>query len=487
MKKSILLIFITISSLIYGQNEVDAFRFSQVYWEGTARSMAMGNAFGAIGADVSSASMNPAGIGFLKHSEFVLSPSAMTSYTSSNFNGSIATNDHLSLMFSNLSYAVNINNLNSDLKAINFAVGYNRYNNFKHNYNINGVNNQGSMLDFFMLEANGNAPENLNNFTTYPAWDTWLIDQVDSNSLNYTNPLWQATPYGETPLYGETQTRIQQVKGGAGEYYINSAINYKDFLYFGATIGIQSFNYSYQLQHEETKFVDPIELNSFTYTENLKDNGSGINFKAGIIINPVKFIRIGGTFQSPSYMSIDDRFSTDVMSFWDTPDDNGNYNYESGSSQNSYSYHLTTPLRLSGNLGLIISHYALIGFDYEYVDYSTMRLSASDYMFQDENANIIDQFQPAGNIRAGLEINLGVIKLRGGYAMFGNPYTDNKFEKTQYSGGIGITSNSVYVDFAYVQDINTYNNYLYNGYLSEPVPEMTVKSGIINMTLGFKF
>lgn len=489
MKKLIIIAFAFITTLSFGQNQVDAFRFSQVYWEGTARSMAMGNAFAAIGADVSAANMNPAGIAILKHSEFVMSPSIMMSNTSSDFNGSVNEGDNLSIMFSNFSYATGFQNLSGDLKALNFSFGYNRFNNFKHNYNIQGTNNAGSMLDYFMLEANGNSPDYLNSFTSYPAWDTWLIDQVDSGSLYYTNPLWAATDPNETPMYGETQTRIQQVKGGAGEYYFNGGFNYKDFLYFGATIGIQSFNYSYQLQHEENNFADPTDLNSFTYNENLKDEGSGVNFKAGIILSPVKFIRLGGTFQSPSYMTINDRFSTQVQSFWDTPDDNNNYNYSSPYDPNTnyYTYHLTTPMRLSGNLGIIVSKYALIGFDYEYVDYSTMRFSASDYMFQDENENIRSDFQSTSNIRAGLELNLGVLKLRGGYAMFGNPYTNSEFSKTQYSGGIGLTSNSVYVDFAYVHDINTFNYYMYNGYIDEPMPEMTVKSGIINMTLGFKF
>jgi len=486
MKKLILISFIFLSTFVYGQNEVDAFRFSQFYWEGTARSMAMGNAFSAIGADVSSANMNPAGIGLLKHSEFVISPSVLMSNTSSDFNGSTSAGDNLSMMFSNLSFATGFRDDANDLKAVNFSFGYNRYNNFKNNINIQGVNNKGSMLDYFMLEANGSTPEYLNSYTSYNAWNTWLISQVDSGSLDYTNELWySASP--NAPQYGETQSRIQQIKGGAGEYFLNGAINYKDFLYIGATLGLQSFNYSYKIQHEESNFLDPTDLNSFTYTENLRDEGSGVNFKAGIILVPVKFIRLGANFHSPTYMTINDRFSTVVQSFWDTADDYGNYNYSSESPQNSYTYNLTTPMRVSGNLGLIISQYALIGFDYEYVDYSAMRMSASDYMFQDENENIQNNFQATNNIRAGAEINLGAIKLRGGYAMFGNPYTNKDFSKTQISGGIGITSNSMFFDIAYVHDVKKYSYYMYNGYVDEPVPEITVKNGILNMTLGFKF
>ena len=44
------------------QNETDALRYSQNFFGGTARSTAMGGAFGALGGDFSSASLLPAGI-----------------------------------------------------------------------------------------------------------------------------------------------------------------------------------------------------------------------------------------------------------------------------------------------------------------------------------------------------------------------------------------------------------------------------------------
>ncbi|MBL0343571.1 MAG: hypothetical protein IPP71_23575 [Bacteroidetes bacterium] len=45
------------------QNEIDALRYSQSMFGSTARSLSMGGAFGALGADFSTLSTNPAGIG----------------------------------------------------------------------------------------------------------------------------------------------------------------------------------------------------------------------------------------------------------------------------------------------------------------------------------------------------------------------------------------------------------------------------------------
>ena len=51
------------------QNEEDAIRFSRISPFGTARSAAMGGAFGALGGDLSTLSTNPGGIGVFRKSE----------------------------------------------------------------------------------------------------------------------------------------------------------------------------------------------------------------------------------------------------------------------------------------------------------------------------------------------------------------------------------------------------------------------------------
>lgn len=53
------------------QGEVDALRFSREDLYGTARSMAMGGAFGALGGDLTGVNINPAGIAVYRSSEVV--------------------------------------------------------------------------------------------------------------------------------------------------------------------------------------------------------------------------------------------------------------------------------------------------------------------------------------------------------------------------------------------------------------------------------
>jgi len=42
-------------------------------------------------------------------------------------------------------------------------------------------------------------------------------------------------------------------------------MNYKDFVFFGATVGLQSFYYHSVITYTEDNFIDNADLKSFTY------------------------------------------------------------------------------------------------------------------------------------------------------------------------------------------------------------------------------
>ncbi len=490
MKKIVILLFVLLASIgLFAQNEVDAFRFSQLYYGGTARSMGMAGSFGALGGDVSTATTNPAGIGIFKHSEFNFTPSFMLSTANSEFNGTPAYSDKFSLHLDNFGFVFSTTYQNQPIKAMNFAFGYNRTNNFEHNVMITGVNDKGSILDSWMLDAKGVTPDKLNSFSTYPAFATWLLDTLNGDPKHYTNPLWWSLQPGEDVKYGETETQYLQTLGGAGEYYGNFAINLNDMLFAGITVGIPTFSFRSYKQYSESGYPDSTHLTSMTYEENLSDEGTGINVKAGLIFMPIDFVRIGASIQSPTYFGINDLFKTSIASHWDTPDNNGVYDYDYTTDQNRYKFNLLTPMRATGSLALIIGKYALVDVDYEYVNYSMMRLSASDYMFVDENNAIRSVFQPTYNLHGGMELNFGYFRLRGGYAMFGNPYknTVNTFDKAQITAGMGLYFENFYFDLAYIKTMNVYKSYLYNGYTDEPVPQVNLTDNIFNFTIGFKW
>jgi hypothetical protein len=89
MKKYSFLLTIAIffPFLIQAQDLADALRYSNLTIQGTARAGAMGNAFGALGGDFTSASINPAGIGVYRTSEFTITPISGSTKVNSTYYG----------------------------------------------------------------------------------------------------------------------------------------------------------------------------------------------------------------------------------------------------------------------------------------------------------------------------------------------------------------------------------------------------------------
>ena len=127
MKKLLLILLAIVPFYVCGQNINDVFNISATYYQGTAKSAAMGNAMGAVGDDFSSISINPAGLGLFRKTTFVFTPSLLTSYTKSKYYGDIASDSKVRLSVNN----VGLVGTNRSYGAqVNWAIGMNRTNNF---------------------------------------------------------------------------------------------------------------------------------------------------------------------------------------------------------------------------------------------------------------------------------------------------------------------------------------------------------------------
>ncbi|NOR76732.1 MAG: hydrocarbon degradation protein, partial [Draconibacterium sp.] len=106
MKRNIILFIITMLMpfLMQAQDFVDVLRYSQIQVQGTARSGAMGNAFGALGGDFTSTSINPAGLGLYRSSEFTITPQSTNTNTESLYYGTKMTGSDYKFSLNNISY-----------------------------------------------------------------------------------------------------------------------------------------------------------------------------------------------------------------------------------------------------------------------------------------------------------------------------------------------------------------------------------------------
>src|SRR5204863_9537995 len=86
MKKSLIFIFITIlSAKCFAQTPDDAIRFSWFPQNGSARNMAVGGVMGSLGGDITAAFVNPAGLGFYRTNEAVMTAGFSFSNIKANF------------------------------------------------------------------------------------------------------------------------------------------------------------------------------------------------------------------------------------------------------------------------------------------------------------------------------------------------------------------------------------------------------------------
>lgn len=489
----VILVGVLLGSLsMNAQNETDALRYSFTEMGGTARYMSMGGAFGALGADFSTLSTNPAGIGMYRKSEFTITPSVFASNIESDYFNTKGEENKYNFNISNMGLILTMNlsanrfkdddNGMGTWKNINFGFGFNRYNNFHHEMNIEGFNTTSSLLDDYKAKANGNTSSSLHPFDTELAWNTYLLDTLPASSTEY---------FSAMPSGGVLQRKNLIAEGAMNEMVFSMGANFNNRFYIGGTFGFPFIKYeeSYIYKEIDVNNIAPQNdntqesLEEFTQSQNLETRGSGFNFKLGMIYRINDMVRLGGAVHTPTFFSMTDQWDTEMTSTMD----NGN-TYSSESPFGEYDYQLTTPFRAMGNIAIIFGKRGLISADYEFVDYSEATLDADDDGFFEENDAIREYFTTAHNFRVGTEWSLAPMFVRGGFAMYSNPYSSteiNDAEKMMFSGGFGFRDKYYFLDFGYSYTAYGQDYYLY------PMASRAVENKITNhqflMTFGIRF
>jgi hypothetical protein len=477
MKRNILIISILIlgSMGMIAQNEQDALRYSYLNTGGTTRAMSMGGAFGAVGGDFSSMAINPAGLGIYRQGEFSFTPEFNLYSTDASYLGSSMHDTGYKTNISHFGFVLpfTIKNESSGIKGLSFAVGYNKLKDFGQNITMKGINNSNSLVDEFVYSANHN--NGWDPFTDGLAWETYLIDYDSLAGVYYSD--------FDNSNYGQTQKRSVLSRGSMGEFDFSLGANLSDRLYLGMTMGIVKAGYDERWVHSETDPNDVINFfESFSFTNQLSTSGSGINFKLGILGRPVDFIRLGASLQTPTVLKFNDVFRASMSTL--LADGQPAHEWD---NEGEFDYTITTPLRATGSIAFIYKQYGLISLDYEYVDFTSARLSSNDYDFFNENEAIGQRFKATSNIRLGGEFRLGKYYLRAGYGFYGNPYAEGEANSGKgnsiLSGGIGYKDKNMYIDFGLARSAWDQEYFLY-GNNSAGVTNVHTR---FSTTLGFRF
>lgn len=478
----IFLILLLCSGVLSAQTVDDALRFSKHNYAGTARSTAMGGAFGALGGDFSSLSINPAGIAVYRSSEFTITPSIEfnkaknTDYTKDKYSFTMGNVGYVASFVPRLSPK-------SGWQNFNFGIGYNRVANFNREGMLFNLNSGISLIDRWAGLANGIPPSELYQFEEKLAYDVYLINADDEN--NYQSVLFDGDRMDQQKLIEE--------KGHIGEYVISFGANYSHKLYIGGTIGIQDVYYKSTTSYKETSIAgNQTSLEDFYFKEYLKTSGVGFNFKFGMIYRPFNNLRLGASIHTPTYYDLDEDYDTFVDAQFD-PNKSGNADFPSdGNAYHGFeseriarnNYKLQSPMRVVLSGAYLIGKKAIVSVDYEHLDYSDSEFSDGNY--ENINTEITSSYQSTSNLRIGAELRLTPnFSLRGGFASIGDPYKGQIDESYNiYSGGFGIKEKNFFFDLAYQYKDFDEDFVLYPG---SNIVTLNNKNQQLRMTFGFKF
>ncbi|MBS1633005.1 MAG: aromatic hydrocarbon degradation protein [Bacteroidetes bacterium] len=516
MKRIIFIIAIALSSLnLSAQEPADALRYSWYIPGGTAREKAIGGAMGSLGGDISATFVNPAGLGFYKTGDFVLTPGFNLLNNKASYFGHSEKDNKTNLSFGTSGFVIGGSNYREEQKRRSsaFSIAINRIADFNSNVLYSGINNQSSYSQKFLEEIRNNNLTDPNAvaqnfpFGTGLAFNTYWVDTINGGSPGNYQFQSRAVPLLQTGLI---QQNSISSKGGITEFALAGAANFRDKLYLGVTLGFSLLNYERNSDFSEADATDNPN-NNFDYatiSENLTTSGGGVNLKAGVIFKPTESVRVGLAIHSPTFYQLTDRYSASVTT--------NTENYQGEQTQNSgvftgdqaaeFKYWLLNPYRIIGSASYVLHEVedvrkqkGFITADIEYVNYKASSFSTdpdnndtdSKNYLKSLNSAIDNSYKGAINFRVGGELKFTTIMARLGAAYYGNPYKDLNGEKGnrfQASGGLGYRNKGVFVDLAYVytmgKDVQSPYRLQYAAF-----PNATIKStgGNAIVTVGFKF
>ncbi len=511
MKKTIFgLALISCSSQLFAQTEIDVLRYAYLSPGGTARGMSLGSAMGSVGADITSASVNPAGIGLYRRSELTFTPSLYFRKTTSDYNGGPKMDDNytqfnfnnIGLVLSSASWGRNYEK--TKWKAINFAIGLNRQADYHQTYQYAGNNYKNSISDVWVNEINaqgkylvnydGSTLKNLVSPAAYMAFQNYLIDPRAQDSTVFTNvPVHNQNPVSAT---GIQQSKISTTTGAYREMVISVGANYDEKLLLGATLGIPTIRYTQDFTFSEDDLDRSNTNNAFGYNDyrsTLSTRGTGVNLKLGAIFIPTDIVRIGLAVHTPTWFGMQDTYQEEMKTNSENNPGNGgqSINYMA-SDPGLYNYNMSTPWRGIVSGTILLGEFGFLTGDYEYVDYSATRyrFQSADRAYQNDVNNAIkNTYKAASNFRIGAEGRYEMFALRLGTGIYGNPYkqySDNT--RIDITGGLGFRTKDFIADFAVVNSI--YNQPDQPYVLPDAtVPTANIRNRNLNfmLTIGFRF
>lgn len=548
MKKTgIFIISIFTAVCMNAQTAQDALLFSSYDNEGSARTMAMGNAFTALGGDLGGTALNPAGSAVAKYSQFAFT-SALSVSTNTTLGVSPYSDGSLPYFerqmksnkttFALPNFGVSFNwdtHRTSGLKNMSFGFILNRTASWGNDIYARGQNSTTSFMGEMAYDAtvNGYLGSNLGANAAYSSMPWKPVTGYQSGMIStfggYDDQFVGASEVifdnGDIALGGPLEQTYGSLETGSRyDYLFNVAANISDMIYIGANLAMTSLEYNYD-QYFREQAIDPADFEialdngdkmyfkDMLYNYSYSATGTGYYAKFGVIVTPASWLRIGGAIQTPTINTISEAW----QEHGETSYNDSYYDAYATSPEGKSSYSMVSPFRANLGAAITFGSFGVLSADYEYCDYAKMKyiaagISDRDY-FEAVNEDIRATMGAVHEFRAGAEIKpFAGLAVRAGYGVASaaqkngyDAYTDSYYALPQNlthnaSLGIGYSSKgSFFADFAMRRTFlekeyfMPYADYIFNedGSVNENAyaPEISNSRKLwkVLLTLGWRF
>lgn len=403
---------------------------------GTARYVGMGGALGALGADLSTMSFNPAGIGLYRKSDIALTFGGLwNTERIKEENSGKGTFDQIGFVYA-------LKTGSRDCPFFNVGFNYQKKANFHYNFyapfNLNGLSQMDQIAE--LVSYGYDSDYNLAGIA------------VDNE---YLTPIYVPNPDkpGEEMIgryynkFSGTYARLAHHSAGSQNAFdINFSANIRDRGYVGMTIGAENINYrGWSTYYEENSYIN--ENNQEIYGDyslfnDFHVHGYGMNVKFGGIVRPIEDspFRIGFAFETPTWYRMKNSTYFDLSDHVE--------NVRTDTRESYLDYNITTPWKVRASMGSTVGTSFAWGVDYEFSNHAGTKIGYPNYddwnnssiyssmsNDRDRAMNLYTKSMLRGQhtVKAGIEFRpVSAFAIRMGYNFVSSPY-NKQVEYDQFS------------------------------------------------------
>lgn len=492
---------------------------------GTARYVAMGGAMGALGADISAISNNPAALGLFRKNEISISMGGQIQDEKP-----FGADSRGRFSFDQVGFVACFPNADRS-SFFNFGMNLQKKNHYGNSFFVEGAlsgglsqtNQLAGLYNTFYFKQDARQAA-----LPVRAFDALLWDLPDGNRPNSTNYDYNRLTTGN--LYGVD---------------LNFSGNLQDRIYLGATVGVDILNYRTSQQYVEYRdgTRSDVKVQDYDLSSNRRINGTGFNIKLGAIVRPIEEnpFRFGVTVETPTWYVLtqeDSYFSfaskwlykgydeQQAAYIYDYLYGEGEYALYDSEDGNYMDFNVFSPWKFRAQMGSTVSDFLAWDVEYEYAMYDYTKMGYPESYNADGPTITMDKdramsdlnhasIQGVHNIRAGLEIRpLPSFSARVGYNYWSRPSKNgavfdqginsyamdyilgtewmNLGATNMFSFGFGFRHKNFFADLAYRYRAQDADFYAFddswggtNGLLQKQ--KVSLDRHGFNITLGYRF